>query len=264
MPSSTLRTRSFTYARARLGTALKASAMSKSLGDVPPDEGARPLVPPGPHRVYVVDDRWTNVRQIVETIAIVAAGLWAFYTFVYQERIKPAGEPAAIVTSISIHRLGRDSRRDILQVSTVLRNVGKTEIDIAADGFNVFGIRYETQPRNKANDDGKLAEIDRDIPIRSQTLVRSFMELRGAAVDGDANRHIIMQPDSTETLAKTVVVPRGAYDSLLAFDIAWPVKTPVRKKIDVKIVHQRNGSLWLHGPDDLAEDDNFTEFALIP
>jgi hypothetical protein len=238
--------------------------MSKSFGDGPPDEGAQPLTQRSPLHVHVVDDRWAAIRQIVETIAIVAAGLWAFYTFVYQERIKPAGEPAALVTSISIHRLGRDARRDILQVSMLYHNVGKTEIDIAADGYSVFGLRYGTRPRKKVSGNPNQMRAEFDIPVLSRTHVQSYMELRGAALAGNPDRHIVMEPDSTETLAYTVVVPRGAYDALIAYDIAWPIKMPVRKKTNVRIVHNPNGSMWLRGDNTLDEDDNVTEFALIP
>ena len=30
------------------------------------------------------------VRDVVEVIAIVAAGIWAFYVFAYENRIKPS------------------------------------------------------------------------------------------------------------------------------------------------------------------------------
>jgi hypothetical protein len=46
--------------------------------------------------------------------------------------------------------------------------------------------------------------------------------------------------------------------------IASPVKTPVTRKVDVRIERRKNGSLWLRGGDDFDEDDNVTEFALIP
>jgi hypothetical protein len=97
-----------------------------------------------PRAIRIVDDRWTVVRHVVESLAIIAAGLWAFYIFVYQEKIKPASDPASLTTSIGVHRLGRDATRDALSIDVRLQNSGKTEIDIAADAFNVWGraIRY--------------------------------------------------------------------------------------------------------------------------
>ena len=43
-----------------------------------------------PRSIRLVEDRWATIRHVVEAVAIVGAALWAFYVFVYQERIKPA------------------------------------------------------------------------------------------------------------------------------------------------------------------------------
>jgi hypothetical protein len=219
--------------------------------------------PREPRAIQLIEDRWANVRHIAEAIAIIGAGLWAFYVFIYQEDIKPAGDPAALVVSIAIHRMGRDARRDILVVDTTFSNVGKTEIDIAADGFDLWGIRYGVRPVLRRTGNATKADISNDIPERSRTLIRASAELRAAAVGGP-DRHIIMEPGSTQTIAETVVLARGAYDSLEAFVIALPVKTSSKSKVHVSIVRDSSHGLWLHGSGDWNEDDNRTEFALIP
>ncbi len=99
-----------------------------------------------PQTIRLVEDRWTTIRHVVEALAIVAAGAWAFYTFFYQEKIKPAGEPPSLSLVPHVTRLGRDARRDFVDVSFDFRNTGKTELDIAADGWNVWGIRYGHRP----------------------------------------------------------------------------------------------------------------------
>jgi hypothetical protein len=47
------------------------------------------------------------VRDIVEVVAIIAAGIWALYTFVYAERVKPASEPPTVLLTGSMHMPGR-------------------------------------------------------------------------------------------------------------------------------------------------------------
>jgi hypothetical protein len=42
------------------------------------------------------------VRDVVEIAAIVAAGLWAFYVFVYENRIKPSFLPPELAVTASI------------------------------------------------------------------------------------------------------------------------------------------------------------------
>jgi hypothetical protein len=216
-----------------------------------------------PRLIQLVEDRSANIRHIVEAVAIVCAGLWGLYVFVYQEDIKPANEPAGLNLSIAVHRLGRDAHHDILVVSTTYRNIGKTEIDIAADGFDLWGIRYGSRTTYRSSHGVGQAEIFNDIPERSRTLVRTSMELRGAAIGGP-NNHIIMEPDDTVTIDKTVVLPRGAYESLEAFVIAAPIKTSTRDKMPIAIVRRADGSLWLQGSGNFLEDDNRADFALIP
>ncbi len=216
-----------------------------------------------PRLIQLVEDRWANVRHIVEAVAIVAAGLWAFYVFVYQEEIKPASEPAGLNLSIAVHRLGRDAYREILVVSTTYHNIGKTEIDIAADGFDLWGIRYGSHTRYSSSHVAGKADISDDIPERTRTLVKASMELRGAAIGGPDN-HIIMEPDDSVTIAKPVVLPRGAYQSLEVLVVASPVKRSARDKMRVAIVREPNGGLWLRGSGNFVEDDNRTDFALIP
>jgi hypothetical protein len=225
------------------------------------DEKATPRA--STRSIRLVEDRWSNVRSVVEAAAIVAAGLWAFYIFIYQEDIKPARDPAALVVTMSIHRMGRDARRDIVGVTANFTNAGKTEIDIAADGFDLWGIRYGSHPRPRRASTATAADIFADIPENSRTLVRASVELRDAAVGGTVGRHIILEPGSTEAIATTVVLPRGAYDALEGRVVALPVKTSSRDKVRVSIKHQADGGLWIQGHG-WAEDDNRTEFALIP
>ncbi len=224
--------------------------------------GDESVTPREPRRIALAEDRWANVRHIAETIAIVAAGLWAFYVFVYQEEIKPAGEPAALEVSISIQRLGRDARHDMLLVSTNYRNAGKTEIDVAADGFDVWGIRYASSPRSRRLAGAATAGIANDIPERSRSLIEASVELREAAIGGDVKRHIILEPNSAVTLAQPIVLAPGAYDALEAYVFAVPVKTSANEKVNVTIDHDKDRGLFLRGH--VSQDDNKTDFALIP
>ena len=127
-----------------------------------------------PRKIQIVEDPWATFRHIIEGVAIVAAGLWAFYTFIYQERIKPASEPAALSETISVQRLGRDEKREILGVTFTYRNAGKTEIDIAADAYDIVGIRYgdraKTFDRRAADRPGSQIRYRRRHPPASRQI----------------------------------------------------------------------------------------------
>jgi len=218
-----------------------------------------------PRAIRIVEDRWATFRHIIEAVAIVAAGTWAFYTFIYQEKIKPAAEPAALDDSIVVHRLGRDRTRDILGVTVQLHNVGKTEIDIAADAYNVWGDSYGRREVPYAKGSSSVRADGTQIPRRSRLLVMAFAELRDAAEGGRKNQHIILEPGATENIDDVVVVPRGKYDLIHAQVIAVPVKTPVERKVPVSIERNKNGGFWLTSTQDgVFEDDNDADFALVP
>ena len=217
-----------------------------------------------PYEVRIVEDRWAAFRHIIEAVAIVCAGMWAFYTFIYQEKIKPASEPAALNVSISVHSLRHDPVRDILGLELVFRNTGKTEIDIAADGYNVWGENYANHPRIRTNERIDRRQYDAGLPIVSRRLITAFIELRDAAQGGRLGTHIILEPAESETIDEVFAVPRGAYDVVNAQIIAVPVKTTTPGKVPIAVVTNKVGGYWLKPGAGIEEDDNSTDFALPP
>jgi hypothetical protein len=218
-----------------------------------------------PRTIRLVEDPWTVLRHLVEVMALVAAGAWAFYTFIYTEKIKPAGEPASLDDTISVQRVGNDRTRDILEVAVRLHNDGKTEIEIAADGFNVWGDRYATVARHSTMELQHEESVSNDFPLVSHQLVRSFVELRDAADGGQRGKHVTIEPDGVVTIPYTIVIPRGKYDAIEAQVTAVPVKTPVHPRVNVRVVHHMDGSimLWSLTPG-ISEDDNSVHFGLLP
>jgi hypothetical protein len=215
-----------------------------------------------PYEIRIIEDRWATFRHVVEAVAIVAAGSWAFYTFIYQEKIKPANEPAALSATIAVTTLEHDSRRDILGLSIELKNTGKTELDIAADGYNVWGEKYGTRPVATKRTRPDRREFEDGLPIVSRKLIMAFAELRDAAAGGRPGAHIIIEPDASETLSNVFAVTHGAYDVIHAQVMAIPVKTTVTDKAIVTVVTSRAGAYWLKPGANDFEDDNNTDFAL--
>ena len=218
-----------------------------------------------PRAIRLVEDPWTTVRHLVEVLAIVAAGIWAFYTFIYQEKIKPAGEPAALDDTITVQQIGHDRTRDVLDIAMHFHNYGKTEIDIAADGYNLWGDRYATTITHHVSGPANDRTIGTDDAQISHHLISSFVELRQDAVGGQSNKNTTIEPGGIITITKVVVIPRGVYDVLHAQVYAVPVKTPVRQRVAVNIRREPNGGL-LPKPTTAGvfEDDNGVDFGLLP
>ncbi len=218
-----------------------------------------------PRTIRLAEDRWANVRHIVEVVAIVAAGLWGFYVFIYQERIKPAGEPAALVPSVVVERLGRDAHRDVLRVSLRFRNTGKGEIDIAADAFNIWGDRYGSRPVVATEDTPNHRVYANTVPLVSTHLLETRSELRQSAQGGRKGYNFVIESGASNDMSYVIVIPRGTYDLIRAQVIAVPVKFPVSSPVRVTMQRLRDGAAWLRADSPgTFEDDADVQFALIP
>ncbi|HEY8313539.1 MAG TPA: hypothetical protein VIG51_05140 [Candidatus Baltobacteraceae bacterium] len=220
------------------------------------------LNPREPRAIRVIEDRWTTIRHVVEALAIIAAGVWAFYTFFYQEKLKPAAEPPALAPSISISRLGRDAGRDILKISVAYHNTGKTEIDLAADAVNLWGVRFASNDKPQRENGTGTRSYLLTVPVVSRRLIASITELRAAARGGRPGFQNVIEPGATTTISNVIALRRGQYDLIHAQIIAVPVKlheTGVR----VDFVPEKGGGTFLRpDPARAFEDDNDADFAL--
>jgi hypothetical protein len=97
-------------------------------------KGAEPEPTPSMSRIE-------TLNSAVQTLAIVGAGAWAVYTFVYEAKIAPGLAPPSVSVTSTLERVGQ--RGDLVAIrSTVTRtNVGQTEVRILGLTYNVVGVR---------------------------------------------------------------------------------------------------------------------------
>lgn len=221
-----------------------------------------PREPREPYDVRIIEDLWATFRHIVEAVAILAAGAWAFYTFVYQEKIKPANEPAALNLSLEMSSLGHDGDRDYVRFTYMLRNTGKTEVDVAADAYNIWGERFGPSPVVRGRVQPASRSYENNMPIVLRRLVTSQVELRALAVGGRPSMHVIIEPGATEMFARVFAVPHGAYDLFHAQGFVVPVKTSTSAPVPVAIVAEPGGGFSLNPKSPIFEDDNTADFVL--
>lgn len=84
-----------------------------------------------------------SLRDVIEIFAILAAGIWAFYTFVYENRIKPAELPPSLVVEATMQRIGAHNGLVAIRLHERIRNVGSTRVQVLgyalyATGQKVF------------------------------------------------------------------------------------------------------------------------------
>jgi hypothetical protein len=119
------------------------------------------------------------VRDVVEVVAIVLAGIWAIYTFIYLERIKPGMQEPRIVMTGSMHKLGEQRGLVAMEFNMTLRNAGQTTVYLIAAAFTGTGVRFTTagMPSTSTLFNGSQTVFTRDAKIASRTTVYRLVSL---------------------------------------------------------------------------------------
>ena len=94
---------------------------------------------PPEHRSHAV----RIVRDLVEIAAILAAGVWAFYTFAYENRIKPSFANPELNFVVTMQKLGERGGLIGVRLHTEIHNVGTVQASIVGLSYWVLGKRVE-------------------------------------------------------------------------------------------------------------------------
>jgi hypothetical protein len=213
-----------------------------------------------PRAIRLIEERWTVIRHAVEAIAIVLAGLWGLYVFVYQERIKPALEPPSLQLTAQLEagKVVRGVR--VAQLNFQIQNTGHGLTDVYAESLNVYGDRYDlskdpSRPNVRA---GKGAlDDDRTVATSPRELLLAHARLRDAATGGIPGIHIVLSPGEHFAFSVPVAVKDGRFDELNAeLAIVYGRFRPDRHHFArISIVHAKSGAAELRQPPDLRDDD---------
>lgn len=215
-------------------------------------------------RVHSVPTRAEQVRTAVEIAAILAAGLWALYTFVYEQRIKPLSEPAEFSVPTSVTQGPTVNGVVFLTVHKRLENTGDVPIDIAAEALSVYGEKIvRSNGRVQRLETSDLAQIRADVRRKPVALLFSEAKLRSGAVGG-AKTSFFLPPHSSAEEVFVVAVPAHVYPAVLVARIDFIRKAPISPKIPVHIVQTRLGAYGLAPTALEGEYDNEDEYPIKP
>lgn len=81
------------------------------------------------------------MRDVVEIVAIVAAGCWAFYIFAYENRIKPSLADPHVDVTASLRNLGEHHGPIAIEYHQELHNVGTVAAIFLGLALNIDGRR---------------------------------------------------------------------------------------------------------------------------
>lgn len=215
--------------------------------------------------VHSVPTRAEQIRTAVEIVAILAAGIWALYTFVYEQRIKPLSEPAEFSVPTTVTQGPTVNGVVFLTIHKRLENTGNVPIDIAAEALSVYGEKIATSSaRVKRQESSVQAEVKADVPRKPVALLFSMARLRSGAVGGDPKTNFFLPPHSAAEQTFLVAVPAHVYPLVLVSRVDFIRKAPIVPKVPVHIERTGLGAYTL-APFSLdGEYDSEDEYPIKP
>ncbi|MFC7478241.1 hypothetical protein ACFQS7_28125 [Dankookia sp. GCM10030260] len=117
------------------------------------------------------------LNSAVQTLAIVLAGVWAVYTFIYEAKIAPGLAPPSVSVTTKLERVGEKDGMLAIRSTVTRTNVGQTEVRVLGLTYNVVGVKVRF---GKVPSAGAMAET---LP-KSNTVVqlRYYNEPEGGEV----------------------------------------------------------------------------------
>jgi hypothetical protein len=216
-------------------------------------------------RVHSVPTRAEQVRTAVEIVAIVAAGVWALYTFVYEQRIKPLSEPPQFSVPTQIDQGPTVNGVVFLTIRKRLENTGNVPIDIAAETLSVYGERISRRTSAvRRSESPFLAEVHADVPRKPVALLFSFAKLRAGAVAGNPKTNFFTRPHSSAEEDFLIAVPAHTYPIVYVERRDYVGKAPITPKFPVTIVRTRLGAYDLRSTVLEGEYDSVYEYPIRP
>lgn len=185
-----------------------------------------------------------KVRDTIEIIAIVAAGLWALYVFAYEQRIKPASEPAALLLTGSVHRLGEHKGLIQLEYNESARNIGQNEVYFIAEGFVAQGLTYaEKGSLTIDRGDGGLSMYERDAHVASRTVVYRAIELTNL-VQRNYSGSFSLAPGQAVPFSGIFLVKAGEFDSVALYGSIAFTKVRIEGGYPTKVLRAPTGAVY--------------------
>ena len=136
----------------------------------------------GPHREDIPRHHVTAiVRDVVEIVAIIAAGIWAIYTFVYIERIKPSYDTPQVTMTGTLQREGERNGLVAFRYNVLFRNTGHVQLVTIATAFSAIGLRYASPGRRVSRQSSGVTTYERDAREVSRTPVYRVVSLGNLA-----------------------------------------------------------------------------------
>jgi hypothetical protein len=152
------------------------------------------------------------VRDVVEILALVLAGLWAFYVFVYENRIKPAYTDIQTEVDATLQKTSqRDGATGVL-LKTSFRNTGSVDLYFVGYAVTVMGSKMTLSPR-PTNDPQIRDNLHTYFTLSKPVPVYGFGFITSLG-DPKSGHRIELEPGGGVAQEHTFFIPTHRYDLL--------------------------------------------------
>ena len=86
------------------------------------------------------------IRDAVEVCAIVIAGVWAFYVFVYQNVLVPSFANPTPTFTVQMRHVGNDGPFAVVRIDETIHNIGTVPVHVLAKLVTVLGTEVAARP----------------------------------------------------------------------------------------------------------------------
>lgn len=161
------------------------------------------------------------VRDVVEVTAIVIAGIWAFYVFAYENRIKPSLADPDVNVTASMQRLSERNGLIAVALHLELHNVGTVRAHFLGMAVNVYGQRIvPANPRVSKKNPGLEYDFHGFYNAGPLVAVYSWAYVTSLG-DPATGQDSFLDPGSTIVNDRTFYVAQGQF-ALLTLGIDAP------------------------------------------
>src|SRR4051794_39931616 len=84
-----------------------------------------------------------TLNSAVQTLAIILAGVWGVYTFVYEAKIAPGLAPPSMSVTSTLERVSQKGGLDAIRSTVTRTNGGQAEVRVLGLTYNVVGVRTQ-------------------------------------------------------------------------------------------------------------------------
>jgi hypothetical protein len=156
----------------------------------------------------------TVVRDLVEIFAILAAGVWAFYIFVYENRWLPAQQQPRLDFTATMQRLSRHDGLRAVRAEVRVRNVGTVKVQFLAFSITIVGSKVTVSREIRtARTQGALNTLEAYYAISGATPVYRTSYLTHAA-NPAYSADLFLEPGEESDREVVTYAPVGKFDRL--------------------------------------------------